>query len=123
MPKLSKIKIWSSSLLWVLITYVLATDFLVNLLLVVVNSSGYLPYSDRPGPGWQRPHLPSKEELQFFLSFALFLLRGTALYGGLFAALARAFGVLPHSSMGSSAHRYAFAFFASGIMMAAAGWI
>jgi hypothetical protein len=123
MPELSKIKIWSSAFLWILVTYVLATDFLVILLLVVVNSSGYLPYSDRPGPGWQRPHLPSKEELQFFISFALLLLRGTALYGGLFAVLAGLLGLCRIPRWGLRLIVAPLAFIASGIMVAAAGWM
>jgi hypothetical protein len=123
MPMLPRIKVWASALFWVLVTYVLATDFLVNLLLLIVNSSGYLPYSDRPGPGWQRPHLPSKEELQFFLGFALLLLRGTALYGGLFAVLAGLLGVCRIPRWGLRLIVTPLAFVASGIMMGAAGWM
>lgn len=116
-------KTWWSSLLWVAVTYVLTTDLLVNLLLVVINSSGYLPYSDRPGPGWQRPHLPSKDELQFFFGFAVLLLRGSAFYGSLFALLAGVAGVFRLPRWGLRLIGTPFAFVSSGLMMAAAGWM
>jgi hypothetical protein len=116
-------KTWWSSLLWVVVTYVLAADLLPNLLLVVINSSGYLPYSDRPGPGWQRSHFPSKDELEFFFGFALLLLRGTAFYGGLFALLAGLVGVCRVPRWALRLIGTPLAFVSSGIMMAAAGWM
>jgi hypothetical protein len=116
-------KTWWSSFLWVAISYVLVTDLLPNLLLLVVNSSGYLPYSDRPGPGWQRPHLPSKDDLQFFFGFAVLLLRGTALYGGLFALLAGLLGLCRVPRWGLRVISTPLAFVSSGLMMAAAGWM
>jgi hypothetical protein len=119
----TKVRAWFSAFLCVLVTYVLATDLLPNLVLLVVNSCGYLPYSDRPGPGWQRPHLPSKEELQFFLGFALLLLRASALYGGLFAALAGLLGFCRAPRWGLRLIATPLAFVSSGIMMAAAGWM
>jgi hypothetical protein len=70
---------WWSCGLWIMATYVIAADLLPNSLLVLVNSAGYLPYSDRPGPGWQMPHLPTGEELQFFVGFASLLLGGDSL--------------------------------------------
>ena len=123
MMKWPRPKTWWSSLLWVAVTYVLTTDLLVNLLLVVINSSGYLPYSDRPGPGWQRPHLPSKDELQFFFGFAVLLLRGSAFYGSLFALLAGVAGVFRLPRWGLRLIGTPFAFVSSGLMMAAAGWM
>jgi hypothetical protein len=114
---------WWSSFLCVVATYVLATDLLPNLLLIAVNSSEYLPYSDRPGPGWQRPHFPSKDELEFFLGFALLLLRGTALYGCLFAAFAWLLGFCRVPRWGLRLIATPLAFVSSGIMMAAAGWM
>jgi len=116
-------KTWWSSLLWVVATYILATDLLPNLLLLAVNSSGYLPYSDRPGPGWQSPHLPSKEELQFFLGFAFLLLKGTAFYGTFFALLAMILGFCRVPRYGLRLVATVLAFVSSGIMMAAAGWM
>ena len=123
MPQSPKVKSWWASLLWVAGTYVLAADLLPNLILIVVNSSGYLPYSDRPGPGWQKPHLPSKEELQFFGGFALLLLRGTALYGGLFALAAGVLGFCRIPRWVLRLIATPLAFISSGIMMAAAGWM
>ena len=116
-------KTWWSSLLLVVVTYVVATDLLPNLILVVVNSSGYLPYSDRPGPGWQRPHLPYREELQFFFGFAVLLLRGTALYGGLLALLAELLGFCRVPRWGLRLIATPLAFVSSGIMMATGGWM
>lgn len=118
----SHAKAWFVALLSVIVTYVVATDLLPNLLLVAVNSGGYLPYSDRPGPGWQTPHLPSRDELQFFLNFSLLLLRGTAFYGGLFAVLAclLAFCNLPRWGLRLIATPLAL--LSAGIFMAAAGW-
>jgi hypothetical protein len=101
----------------------MAVDLLPNFLLVVVNSIGYLPYSDRPGPGWQPTHLPRKEELQFFFGFAILLLRGTAFYGVIFAAAAMILGFcqLPRWALRILATPTAF--LSAGIMMAGAGWM
>lgn len=116
-------KTWWSSLLWIVATYVLATDLLPNLLLLAVNCSGYLPYSDRPGPGWQSPHIPSKEEIQFFLGFSVLLLKGTAFYGGIFALLATILGFCRVPLYGLRLAATVLAFISSGIMMTAAGWM
>jgi hypothetical protein len=114
---------WWSRCLWIVVTYVIAADLLPNLLLVLVNSVGYLPYSDRPGPGWQTPHLPSGEELRFFVSFASLLLKGTAFYGLIFAT---AGFILGFCSLPRWALRFLAAptaFLASGLMTAAGGWM
>lgn len=121
--KWSRPKKWWSSLLWIVATYVLATDLLPNLLLLAINSGGYLPYSDRPGPGWQSPHLPSKEELQLFLGFAVLLLKGTAFYGSLFALLSVILGLCRVPQYGIRLTATILALISSGIMMAAAGWM
>jgi hypothetical protein len=51
-------------------------------LLVLVGSSliGYLPYSDRPGPGWHGAGV-NWQELRFFLSWSLLLLPSVAIIG------------------------------------------
>jgi hypothetical protein len=116
-------KSWLLAVLWVTVTYILAADLLPILLLTAINSGGYLPYSDRPGPGWQKPHFPNKDELQFFFGFALLLLRGTALYGALFAALAWLLGLCRVPRWGLRLIAVPMAFVTSGIMMAAAGWM
>jgi hypothetical protein len=123
MLKWPPIKTWLLALLWVTVTYIVAADLLPNLLLIAVNSAGYLPYSDRPGPGWQRPHFPDIQELQFFFGFGLLLLRGTAFYGGLFAALAWLLGFCHLPSWGLRLIATPLAFLSAGIMMAAAGWM
>ena len=60
-------------------------------LLVLIASSliGYLPYSDRPGPGWHSAGL-TKEELRFFLSWSTMLLPGVAFWGAVLAILGQA---------------------------------
>lgn len=54
----------------------------VFLVLILLNLIGYLPYSDRPGPGWQAAHLPSVEELGFFFGWALSVVAPLAAYWG-----------------------------------------
>jgi len=54
----------------------------VWLCLVVSSAIGYLPYSDRPGPGWFTAHLPTLGELGFFGSWALFFVGPFALFWG-----------------------------------------
>jgi hypothetical protein len=46
------------------------------LLLLGASALGYLPYSDRPGPGWGSvaPHLPGLDELGYFSGWAAILL-------------------------------------------------
>ena len=58
-----------------------------GLLLLLVSCAlvGYLPYSDRPGPGWGASHLPGWEEIQFYMGWEvhmapLLLLGGTIFY-------------------------------------------
>jgi hypothetical protein len=109
--------------LWVIATYVIAADLLPNLILVLVNSVGYLPYSDRPGPGWQPAHLPSKDELQFFLGFSLMLLRATAFYAVIFAVAAWILGFCRLPRWGLRVLATPLAFISAGMMMAAAGWM
>ncbi len=56
------------------------------LVLVAASAVGYLPYSDRPGPGWYGAHLPTLHEVGFYMDFAAFfaitfcLLWGTILF-------------------------------------------
>jgi hypothetical protein len=116
-------KSWWSRCLWIAATYVIAADLIPISLLVLVNCAGYLPYSDRPGPGWQVPHLPTGDELRFFTGFASLLLKSTALYGLIFAAagLALGFCLLPRWALRVLAAPTAF--LASGWMMAAGGWM
>jgi hypothetical protein len=63
------------SVAWYLCLVVVGT--LVALL--VCRLIGYLPYSDRPGPGWGSPSF-SLAELWFFISWALLLLPYAALW-------------------------------------------
>lgn len=101
----------------------IAADILPVSLLVLINCAGYLPYSDRPGPGWQPAHLPSTEELQFFFEFAVLILRGSAHYGLGFAVAAPILGFcrLPRWSLRILATPTAF--LSAGLFMANAGWM
>jgi len=122
MAKSALLTAWWSRCLLTLATYIIATDFLPTLLLVVINSIGYLPYSDRPGPGWQTPHLPVLAELKFFIGFAELLLPATAFYGLLFAIGAAILGFcrLPRWALRTVA--IVPAFLAGGMLMAGVGW-
>jgi hypothetical protein len=113
---------WWSRVLLIVATYIVAADFLPTLLLVVLNSIGYLPYSDRPGPGWQSPHLPMLQELKFFIGFAALLFPATALYGSFFAMGAAILGLcrLPRWALRLVAVMPAF--LAGGLLMAGIGW-
>ena len=116
-------KNWWSRALWTAATYVIAAGLLPDLLLVLVNSLGYLPYSDRPGPAWQSPHVPSAQELQFFAGFAVLLSKGTFFYGLIFAAVGLVLGFcsVPRWAVRSIAALTAF--LTGGLMMAATGWM
>lgn len=113
---------WWSRCLLTLATYIIAADFLPTLLLVAINSIGYLPYSDRPGPGWQTPHLPILAELKFFVGFAALLLPASAVYGSFFAIGAAILGFcrLPRWALRTVA--VVPAFLAGGLLMAGVGW-
>ena len=54
----------------------------IFLLLVATSVIGYLPYSDRPGPGWFVAHLPTMRESGFFASWSLFFVGPFALLWG-----------------------------------------
>ena len=104
-------------------SYIFAADVLPNLLFVVINSVGYLPYSDRPGPGWQMPHFPSGEELRFFIGFADLILKATAIYGSIFAVCGLILGFCGLRRWALRVLAAPTAFLASGIIMAAGGWL
>jgi MFS family permease len=63
-------------------TYALVLAGGITLLLLASSAIGYLPYSDRPGPGWFSPHLPRLEELRFFAGWAVFFIGPFALLWG-----------------------------------------
>ena len=123
MLKKAQLDCWWSRFFLIVATYVIAADVIPNLLFMVIESIGYLPYSDRPGPGWFAPHLLSGPELGFYAGFAFLLLRGTA-FCGLFFGLAGL--ILGFCSLPRWAHRLlagSTAFLASGLLMAGAGWL
>ena len=65
------VKAWCKALC----AFVLAVSAGAVLVLLACSAVGYLPYSDRPGPGWGNipPHLPGLDELQYFSGWALLL--------------------------------------------------
>lgn len=65
-------KAWFN-ILW---SYCLMVSASAVLLLLICSAIGYLPYSDRPGPGWGNiePHFPALQEIKYFSSWALLLL-------------------------------------------------
>jgi hypothetical protein len=113
---------WWSRTISIALTYIIAADFLPNLLLVLINCSGYLPYSDRPGPGWQTPHFPTGEELGFFVGFAGLLLPGTAILGAAFSAAGLILGFCGLPRWALRLFAALTAFLAAGLMMQGAGW-
>lgn len=78
-----------------------------GLLLLLVGCSlvGYLPYSDRPGPGWGAPHLPGWEEIWFYMGWEFLLVPMLLFWGTIFFAFATLIGWLrvPRWLMGLSA--------------------
>lgn len=62
------------------------------LTLTISSAIGYLPYSDRPGPGWTEPFF-SLEQTGFYLSWSVGLLLPTAIYGTVVFACGRALRV------------------------------
>jgi hypothetical protein len=63
---------------WWKILWIYAAIVSVSAVLILLISSavGYLPYSDRPGPGWSHisPHVPAFEEIRYFSGWAVLLL-------------------------------------------------
>jgi hypothetical protein len=121
MQRFLRLNAWWARLSLVVVTYLIAADLLPNSLLVLINSFGYLPYSHRPGPGWQPAHLPSLGELQFFFGFALMLLSGTIFYGVIFAASAWVLGFCRLPLWALRILATPGGFLSAGIMMAGAG--
>lgn len=114
---------WWSRLLWIVLTYVFFADVLPNLLLLLINCSGYLPYSDRPGPGWQAPHWPQISELGFFFGFALYMGIPTVLYGLGQTLLAFVYGVCSLPKWLVRILGAVLGFLAAGLLMEGAGWM
>lgn len=93
------------------------------LALIISQLVGYLPYSDRPGPGWQRPTF-SLNEIGFFVGWALFFLLPPALiYGGAISAIAFALRALRSPLLLARIVFGAIAGLISSDLVASAGWI
>jgi hypothetical protein len=93
------------------------------LLLVVVSAIGYLPYSDRPGPGWYAAHIPNLQELGYYASWVTFYVAPFALlWGILLFVLVRALGWLAMPRWLVRTVAAVSAFFLSLLGLAAAGW-
>jgi hypothetical protein len=114
---------WWSSFLWAVLTYLFLADLLPNLLMLLVTCIGYLPYSDRPGPGWQAPHWPHKEEIEFFVGFAAYLGVPTLLYGLGQSLLAIVYGICSLPKWLLRLLGAITGYIAAGLLMAAVGWM
>ena len=92
--------IWSS--VWRSVVCVVSFGLVVaigtSVLLAITNLSGYLPYSDRPGPGWQGLHWPTLEVLKvtvgFFVGWSPLLALTCIYYGVGLAIVGLLFGWL-----------------------------
>jgi hypothetical protein len=93
------------------------------LLLVAVSAIGYLPYSDRPGPGWYAAHIPNLQEVGYYASWATFFVGPFALlWGILLFVLVRTLGWLMMPRLLVRTIAAVFAFFVSLLGLASAGW-
>jgi hypothetical protein len=93
------------------------------LLLILASAIGYLPYSDRPGPGWYAAHIPNLREIGYYASWATFFVGPFALlWGILLFVLVRALGWLAMPRWLVRTVAAVFAFFLSLLGLAAAGW-
>jgi hypothetical protein len=105
------------------ISYALVLAGGTFVLLVVVSAVGYLPYSDRPGPGWHAAHIPALQEVGYYASWAIFFVGPFALlWGILLFALVRALGWLGTPRWLVRTITAVFAFFLSLLGLAATGW-
>jgi hypothetical protein len=110
-------------MVWIFATYILAADLLPNLMLLLINCIGYLPYSDRPGPGWQAPHFPGKGELGFYLGFALYLGIPSLLYAAVQTLLAFVYEMCSLPKWVVRVLGAITGYIAAGLLMAGAGWM
>jgi MFS family permease len=93
------------------------------LLLVVVSVIGYLPYSDRPGPGWYGGHLPNLHEIAYYGSWAAFFVGPFALiWGVLLFVFVRTLGWFAAPKWFVRTISAVFASFVSLLGLTAAGW-
>lgn len=116
-------KKWWSSFLWIITSYVVAVDLFLNLLLLVINCIGYLPYSDRPGPGWQAPHFPQKSEIGFFIGFALYIAVPALIYALVQGILGLIYGLCSFPRWLIRVCGGLTGFVSTGLLMASAGWM
>jgi hypothetical protein len=94
-----------------------------SLVLLVSSCIGYLPYSDRPGPGWWgKPHFPSWTEVATYFGFAPWFAYGCLYFGlGLFV-LSLALGVASTPRWLNRLIGGFIAAIAAMFAVAAAGW-
>jgi MFS family permease len=123
MPIREAAKLFAKDLVKSLALYCLIVAGGTVLILLALSAIGYLPYSDRPGPGWHSAHIPTLREISFYLSFGIFfLINFCLLWGAALFVFARCLGWL-------SAPRVFVALtggFAAGLVtlmgMAGTGW-
>ncbi|HWR16328.1 MAG TPA: hypothetical protein VN577_15980 [Terriglobales bacterium] len=103
--------------------YVLVLGGGLFISLILMSTIGFLPYSDRPGPGFYGVHLPSVQEIGFYLNFIWFALVVFVLYWGvLLYILVRLLGALHMPMWFIRSVGFAVAGIASLLGVAGAGW-
>ena len=94
----------------------------VVVVLVALMFAGYLPYSDRPGPGWQ-PIGVTARDAQMFLNWAVsFVARFAGFWGLLLFILVRILGWLGTPMVALRVIGAVMCGFVAMIIVAAAGW-
>jgi hypothetical protein len=105
------------------LTYCAAVCGGVFLAMTISAYIGYLPYSDRPGPGWYGPRLLPLDEVAYYIEFATMLLsRITAIAAVIFFFLARTLGALRLPKWAIAGYAAFTIGLVSLIAVAAAGW-
>ncbi|MFY9748682.1 MAG: hypothetical protein WBD98_08435 [Acidobacteriaceae bacterium] len=94
-----------------------------SLVLLAASCVGFLPYSDRPGPGWWgKPHFPSWTEVATYIGFAPWFAYGCLYFGlGLFV-LSLALGIASTPRWLNRLIGGIIAAIAAMLAVAAAGW-
>jgi len=121
-PRFNPARRWIRAL-YIFASYVLASNLIPVILLLLIEWIGYLPYSDRPGPGWQHPHLPERAEVSFYLSFALMLCRPTLFYAAAHTLLAAIYELCSLPRWLVRILGGITAFLSAGLLMGGVGWM
>lgn len=102
--------------------YLLLIHMGVVLVLILSSIIGYLPYSDRPGPGWHGPHF-SIREAWFFLTWSLSFVPYSIIYGTGVYFLSQLMRLLRIPFLARAALSGLLSGFVSMHLVAGAGWM